>query len=67
MWAVRSAARLSPNGLIRVAEKKSLRGFSKFLTFAPIFIKGSFTFYAQQKVSSNKSNAGDIRFSTGGS
>jgi hypothetical protein len=42
-------------------------GFFKILTFAPIFIKGSFTFYAKQKVSSDKSNASDIRFSAGGS
>ncbi len=42
-------------------------GFAKFLTFAASNINGSFTFYAKQKVSSNKSNAGDLRLSTGGS
>jgi len=42
-------------------------GFVKFLTFAPLIINGSFTSYAKQKVSSDKSNAGDLRLSAGGS
>jgi len=43
------------------------QGLAKFLTFAPIIIKGSLTFYAKQKVSSDKSNASDLRLSAGGS
>ena len=45
--------------------KFSVSGFAKFLTFAASNINGSFTFYAKQKVSSDKSNAGDLRLSTG--
>jgi hypothetical protein len=40
-------------------------GFAKILTFAAIFINGSFTFYAQQKVSPDKSYASGLRFSAG--
>jgi hypothetical protein len=52
-------------GLVLI--KFSIKGFAKFLTFAPQIINGSFTSYANQKVSSYKSNAGDLRLSTGGS